>query len=104
MRVSAFSAVIASINNTGARVEIRSARPTTYAVLTDFQTWVCRSRCCSAGWSCSRCWSFLRRHSGAVSHYRKLRIRRIFGPRVKLERDPPRDGVIDDWLPDNRDR
>ncbi len=38
--ISAFSAVIASINNTGSGLnQVRPA--TTYAVLTDFQTWVC---------------------------------------------------------------
>jgi len=38
--ITAFSAVIASINNTGPGLnEVGPA--TTYAVLTDFQTWVC---------------------------------------------------------------
>jgi trk system potassium uptake protein TrkH len=38
--ISAFSAVIASINNTGPGLN-QVGPATTYAVLTDFQTWVC---------------------------------------------------------------
>ena len=38
--LSAFSAVIASINNTGPGLN-QVGPATTYAVLTDFQTWVC---------------------------------------------------------------
>jgi len=38
--ISAFSAVIASINNTGPGLN-QVGPATTYEVLTDFQTWVC---------------------------------------------------------------
>jgi trk system potassium uptake protein TrkH len=38
--ISSFSAVIASINNTGPGLD-KVGPATTYAVLTDFQTWVC---------------------------------------------------------------
>jgi trk system potassium uptake protein TrkH len=38
--ISAFSAVVASINNTGPGLN-QVGPATTYAVLTDFQTWVC---------------------------------------------------------------
>ena len=38
--VSAFSAVVASINNTGPGLN-QVGPATTYAMLTDFQTWVC---------------------------------------------------------------
>jgi trk system potassium uptake protein TrkH len=38
--VTAFSAVVASINNTGPGLN-KVGPATTYAVLTDFQTWVC---------------------------------------------------------------
>jgi trk system potassium uptake protein len=38
--VSAFSATVASINNTGPGLN-QVGPATTYAVLTDFQTWVC---------------------------------------------------------------
>jgi trk system potassium uptake protein TrkH len=40
--ITAFSAVIASINNTGPGLNLVGPA-TTYAVLTDFQTWVCTS-------------------------------------------------------------
>ena len=38
--VSSFSAVVASINNTGPGLN-KVGPATTFAVLTDFQTWVC---------------------------------------------------------------
>ena len=38
--ISAFSAVVACINNTGPGLN-KVGPATTYAVLTDFQTWVC---------------------------------------------------------------
>jgi trk system potassium uptake protein TrkH len=38
--ITAFSAVVASINNTGPGLN-QVGPATTYAVLTDFQTWVC---------------------------------------------------------------
>jgi trk system potassium uptake protein TrkH len=38
--VTSFSAVVATINNTGPGLD-QVGPATTYAVLTDFQTWVC---------------------------------------------------------------
>jgi trk system potassium uptake protein TrkH len=38
--VTAFSAVVASINNTGPGLNLVGPA-TTYAILTDFQTWIC---------------------------------------------------------------
>jgi trk system potassium uptake protein TrkH len=58
---SAFTAVIACVNNTGPGLgEVGPA--VNFQGLSDFQTWVCSSPCCWAGWSCcQRCWCCSRR-------------------------------------------
>jgi trk system potassium uptake protein TrkH len=54
--VTAFSAVVASINNTGPGLG-QVGPSTTYAVLEDFQTWVCIFAMLLGRRKSSRCWS-----------------------------------------------
>jgi trk system potassium uptake protein TrkH len=53
--VTAFTAIIACVNNIGPGLgEVGPAGQ--LRSLSDFQTWVCTSECCSAASSCCRCW------------------------------------------------